>query len=203
MSKRHKVPRCSRSEEPDPGAGRSPAGLGRRRGRAGAQCWPSPGRGPADSASGQEVTQKTVRDVEKRGPRWVRNPGRPAQIRAPRLSLLGWGRGRSWGWRTSRGIGGRGRSGRPRRVGAPRPREPKAAVQSEAGGDCRRRLWAGLGPAPGPWVGRVAQWRGWQRTAEGRGGEGRGKGESGWNLGNGRRGTPEHSPVQPLVKIHL
>lgn len=97
------------------GAGRSPAGLGRRRGRAGAQCWPSPGRGPADSASGQEVTQKTVRDVEKRGPRWVRNPGRPAQIRAPRLSLLGWGRGRSWGWRTSRGIGRRGRSGRPRR----------------------------------------------------------------------------------------
>lgn len=98
----------------------------------------------------------------------MRNPGRPAQVGVPRLSPLGRGRGRgrSWGPRAPRGTGGRGRSGRPRRVGRPGGGS-EASVRSAAGGGGRRRLWAGLGPAPGPRVGCVAQSR--------RGGSGRRK----------------------------
>lgn len=194
-----------------PGWGLGPGrGSGRRRraacswrgrARAGARCRPSSGRGPADSAPGQEVTQKTVRDVGKRGPRWVRNREGPPRFGPP--ALLPWAGGAG-----EAGAGGHRAAPaglRPqraaRRVGglspAPGPREPEAAVQSAVGG--RQPPVAMGGARFEPWAPRGARGatEGCSRL--------RRKGE-GWEWLEPWKwltGDPEDSPVQALVRIHL
>lgn len=158
-------------------AGAWPGGRGR------ARRWPRPPRGPADSAPGQEVTQKkknkTPKNTQHNSSRCEERSqlgeksGKARPDRSPPPFSRGWGWARARGKlgpRAPRGAGGSGHSGRPRRVGARGPRERRPRCRARSGSAAAGGCGRGSTRPPGP--GRGA----WRNLGGGRGRQGEGRG---------------------------